>query len=1195
MRSLSPMFVLSLMLLMSLSPMLLQSDLGERPEESSAVPKALIDFEVTSIEIGNASRDAKTWLQPDGSEQEYVMRDETIQINVTFTQAGSSGQPAAAEGFLQIWHPVGFLIVEFNVSMILSGFQSSKEEFIWTPTAAHSALDENGFLVGGIELKGIIDGGLGDDNEVNNNLLRNIPVALWHDPMENGFCGDVDNDQIVDCPNQLQSNIPTWVGAGYDPDDSLSSDPDNFGHWRMDNSESAEGSLHWRVSRSGSDYGSNRHDRLWWGWFTPFQSCEDPGHGLGYGTLDPAVTSSYGNNFCKIRIRGFDFLSMHLVTNAWGEMAAGDQIRLEADAGPEEYYNYTSQSLSTTSGDWTQLVWDMTGMHPSADFTMAFLFDSNSSYASQGIHLDSFLLFGIEKVPEYTLDVDCDDPLPNSYMVIPADSAPPSLHCTIKNNGYIDITLRLYTEVTNQSWMWGFPLRIDSNNNVDHDNFVVTKVIHALETMETWFNLSIPDGAGVQDLDWDVWVNDGVTNLTKNYMRFPVSVMASYSCKLQQESLQNPAATLYPGESGVVPMILKNTGNQLATWNLGVSFPNQDWTNDAGIEWQLNGSEITQTELSIIDEIAIDAIITVPDRVEPGTYEITLLSSGQSPAQYQAEWLIYIVVPVYYELDIESEVNNMVAPADDALRLIEFRLINHGNAEEAFDLSIISDWHLDISMNTEQTFEIDPFGGDVTVTMLLPMPYGIVNETYSITLVATSKTNPDYQASKKIFLTVPETYLVEVEDIDMLNEVFRGGDDSRTVNWRIWNRGNTVDSFRISFDHLSDVSVSDVGLNNGITPYVAPGESFNLTVRYSFGDLAFGDRVIELTATSINAESAGQSSFNTGEAVFQVGTQGWIKLQPPAPLVIVEKGYEIELVFTVTNNHPTDAQLLRTDIERDSPIFNNIIDARVDTGDQTFVLDAQDSRTITVFLTVTDDNLKSLSENEMTFELILEVDGDIDKVSSSATVRMHKISPIEEGPNKGFIAQVAGNILFILIGLGVIIGVMIAAFGIMKTASNPLEVESSFGDYELTVGGAPSFDGIPEAPELPSADSVANSMFGGTQDMFEQPAPPPMPDPSEMPMPESMPEPEQPAMTEPESPPTPEPVPILEPKVEEIVDSTEIKDEIELEEEPVVEDSTEPELPAGVPPIPDEGLPPGWSIEQWVHYGQQWVDQQNQQ
>ncbi len=126
-----------------------------------------------------------------------------------------------------------------------------------------------------------------------------------------------------------------------------------------------------------------------------------------------------------------------------------------------------------------------------------------------------------------------------------------------------------------------------------------------------------------------------------------------------------------------------------------------------------------------------------------------------------------------------------------------------------------------------------------------------------------------------------------------------------------------------------------------------------------------------------------------------MGAQGWIKLQPPAPLVIVEAGYEIELVFTVTNNHPTDAQLLRTDIERDSPIFNNLIDARVDTGDQTFVLDAQDSRSITAFLTVTDDNLKSLAENEMTFALILEVDGDIEKVSGAATVTMHKINPFE--------------------------------------------------------------------------------------------------------------------------------------------------------------------------------------------------------
>ena len=72
----------------------------------------MIDFEITSIEIGNQTRDAKEWTQPDGSIVEYIMRDETIQINVTYTQAGSSGQPAAAEGYLQIWHPVGFIDVD---------------------------------------------------------------------------------------------------------------------------------------------------------------------------------------------------------------------------------------------------------------------------------------------------------------------------------------------------------------------------------------------------------------------------------------------------------------------------------------------------------------------------------------------------------------------------------------------------------------------------------------------------------------------------------------------------------------------------------------------------------------------------------------------------------------------------------------------------------------------------------------------------------------------------------------------------------------------------------------------------------------------------------------------------------------------------------------------------------------------------
>jgi uncharacterized membrane protein len=625
--------------------------------------------------------------------------------------------------------------------------------------------------------------------------------------------------------------------------------------------------------------------------------------------------------------------------------------------------------------------------------------------------------------------------------------------------------------------------------------------------------------------------------------------MPAYSCKLKQATLQNPAATLEPGASGVIPMTLKNTGNQVATWNFGASFPNIDWVDNAEIKWMYDGNEVSSLELELTDDIVIDAIITAPPQVPPGTYPVTLLASGMSPAQYLAEWQVNIVVPIFSDLTIEPEISNLVAPADDSLRLIEIRLINDGNSPESFDLSIQSDWKLGIEMNTEQTFEIDPFGGDSTVTMLLPMPYGIVNETYSVIITATSKTNSQYQKSAQILLTVPQTNLVEVEDLDMLEEVFRGGDDPRTVNWRIWNRGNVPDSFEISFDHFTDVSASAVGLNSGKTPYILPGDSYNLTVRYSFAATTFGDRTISMSATSVLSQNLGSVVSGTGDAVFQVGAQGWITLNPPAVLDINEKGKDIEVIFTVKNEHPTDAQLLRADIERDSNIFFNIIDARVETSDQNFVLEAQATRQITVYLTVTEDNLRNLDENIMNFQLYLEVDGDIDKVSKSASINMFKLDPIEEGPDTGAIAGLAGNILFILVGLILLIAVLVATIRIMRSASSPLEEISSFDDYEYTQNSSFNSDPLPGAPELPSADKVANSMYGGSKELFEQP-PPPLP--------------------------------------LEVVEKEE-----EFEEEVGVVEQIE--LPSGAPPIPEEGLPEGWSIEQWQHYGQAWIDQQNQE
>ena len=49
---------------------------------------------------------------------------------------------------------------------------------------------------------------------------------------------------------------------------------------------------------------------------------------------------------------------------------------------------------------------------------------------------------------------------------------------------------------------------------------------------------------------------------------------------------------------------------------------------------------------------------------------------------------------------------------------------------------------------------------------------------------------------------------------------------------------------------------------------------------------------------------------------------------------------------------------------------------------------------------------------------------------------------------------------------------------------------------------------------------------------------------------------------------------------------------------PAAAPSPAPEMPApapavedNTPPLPDGGLPAGWTMEQWKHYGHQWLEQ----
>ena len=1137
---------------------------GDSVETADVSPKNNpVDFEVTGIELGNSSLSPRTWVQPDSSTLEYMTKGETIQINVTFNQKGVDPSPITADAKLEIWHPIGIVIFERTFNITLAAGQSVRVPFVWTPSIAHSTLSEDGWLSGGVIFRGTVSAGIGIDGDDSNDLLdRSAPIALWYDPMENGFCNDEAFEGKYCSNTAVPYGFPTWYAAGYS--DGYQADSDfPTGTWRMENVSSATGEWHWKVSGANDNYASNRFDRLRWAWqrINSQDGCADGvwgngyEHGLGYGEHDSTVSAIHGANLCLVKLNAPLLYSVQLATDAWGEMGEGDTIMLETDsgnAGNVEYLNYTAQNISSSEGDWTRLVWNATGLHPNEGFTTSFLFRSDSSFSAEGIHLDSFIIFAIERGEEYTLDADCtfpdnfggtmeydpDSEGGNTILVEAADPNPPSLHCHIFNRGYVDTTLWYYTEVSNWSWMSGYPLRIDSNNPIDHDNFVKSTVIKARTYTDTWFNLSIPDGAPVQDLFWYTWINDGIVNKSgdgsgiKYYVELPVSVKSTYRMTLKQKTLANPAATIFPGGTAIIPMDMKNTGNQYSSWNLGGVFPDQQLSSD-NLKWyDSSGEEVTVINMTPVEEMTLNAQVSIPEGLAPGLYELDLLANPRQPNTFQASSKVYIEVPVYHDLAIAPVKNAMMAPANGEQNIVQIFLFNYGNTEETFDVRVDTDnWRLMADISSD-TVTLEENGGQTTLSLILPMPKGVENGTYRVSIIATSQTDQSYQSMSNFYLTVPKTYLVEVEDIDLSDEVFAAGTDPRTLKWEIWNDGNQDDAYDIVLSFPSDVSAKVEGKTQFRTPYIAPGSSYNLSVSYNFSSGVDGPRTVNLEATSVESGISSE-----GEARFDVGTVGYLLVLPPSSstnaMEIRESGDDYVIILPIRSAHPELEQQIRTEVEY---IQWKIYDARVAEVDRDFVLQAGETRNVTIHIDVSDEHLEALAENIEQISITLVIISDLDTTSKTTEISLFKPDPVPEGTDVEEVAWKGANYLAIAAGLAVMGAVLLAAFRIFRDARAPLEEFSSLDDYRMTVEG---WDGSKVSEgSLPSADDIANSMYGGSQELFEQPPPPSI-----------------------SSPP---------------------------------EDLTSPSSEALGPPVPESGIPEGWTMEQWQHYGQKWLDSQKE-
>ncbi|DAC33528.1 MAG TPA: hypothetical protein HA356_00265, partial [Candidatus Poseidoniaceae archaeon] len=581
MRRLSPLTLVALLLLQTLAV-----GIAAPASAASARGGANDDFRVTGISIGNASTSADSWVQANGTTVDYIFQGQSIEVTMTIARGGSSFSGKTTDAMLQIVHPIGFVVETFTwTSNDLIGGQGDSASFVWTATDAHSILNTTtNDLSGGMILRAMVDkDSNGDDRNDNDMKETTVPVAIMSDAFD----------------GTARTGEPSFFAARYRADGTGSSQGETYGagSWQT-NSGGTVGNSHWANSPdSNSNYPSGAHDRLVYAYLNPNSQCGADGQ------IDNELVKSEQAWICRKSFFSSNYISTQFHIQAWGSTQSGDSVSIELWRGSGNFANY-QESLhwnisqgnpSQAPGQWTNLSWD-----PQPDWaanieaqsgngnpdlflggnswSMGMLLHSDSGGASQGFHVDDFIQFGISKVQDYTLGVDCNNPL-NGYTAPPNDLL--ILRCDVTNNGYSTASVRIESNVTNLTWMDPAMqmIRIDVPNSNDHDTNVLMPGIKAGETVEVWVNLSIPPGADVQQQTWNVWFTDASNQNggEKSRMSMPVAVTEQYGVALTSTT-GILAQNLAPGDSGLVPFRLLNSGNKDAAFNLVTTFSKEGWS-----------------------------------------------------------------------------------------------------------------------------------------------------------------------------------------------------------------------------------------------------------------------------------------------------------------------------------------------------------------------------------------------------------------------------------------------------------------------------------------------------------------------------------------------------------------------------------------------------------------------------------------
>ena len=854
---------------------------------------------------------------------------------------------------------------------------------------------------------------------------------------------------------------------------------------------------------------------------------------------DAGLTQNvYGAYICRMLFYSNEFVSSQFHLQAWGSMAAGDSVSMELWRGsgnlddPFESISWdiSQGNPSAAPGQWTNLSWDPQVTweqipnlaNPEvflggSSYTFSVLFESDSSVASEGFHIDDFVHFGVSRTTDYTVDMQCDNPL-NGYTVAPNQMA--TLYCTLTNNGYSPATIRLQTNVTNESWMAPFPIiRMDIEGSSNHGTNVIIPPLGAGKTIEMWANLTVPAGADVQQQNWNLWLTDASSAQLGEKARLGMDLAVSEQFSVALSStVPLVASTIAPNDYGLVEFSLQNTGNKDAAFNLATTF--SETTGWMGIIQNETGV-IQQNPITLYKGQRVDLVLNIssPELANPGTVSFNLRATcpSCSTALFGNDVLVRNVeVPVLREVDIVAEENTFSGAANGIPKALYLNLYNLGNDDEQYDLSIgQSNWRLQATLPADQSPVLDAWDGESTVVVQLPMPIGLSPGYYSVTVTATSVDDASVMDSVELIIEILETAAVFVSD-EETGQSYIPGDLPQTMSFEVRNDGNNPDSFTMSLNTPIGMVASFTNLNNGNTPEIDIGASYNVSVEFSFIEGTEGSLNLQVIATSV----ADPSINAIGQATYLVGSQDWLRIFAIQPVEVSEEG-DYEVNVRIVNQYTTGQRVV---MELDTSESNSWFQTSIARLDKDFTLGTGETKEITITVDVTETTLKNLNDDTLTVNLTVWARSETVSDAANAVLEVTLVRMDTASANGGEDAG-SGLPLEAIALWGVFLLVLVGGVVILLSILRTEEEEDEYANwgedgYEDSLSA--TYGAVAAAPSIPAA----------------------MPTP------------------------TPAPAPATAP------------------EAPVVQDST--------PPLPAGGLPAGWTMEQWKHYGQQWLDQNQQ-